>query len=296
MNPLGALNRDRGVVAHPRCPRQYPATICTHASCPGLPRALIGSDGFRRIQRRCELDGCSRHAASFSRDSAPVTQGVWSSTSPRAPGTQTADFVEFQTAWLEKAIGLGGRGSRWGRSGLEIPTGRGPVPIDYPRFDFIGLRGKLTARLCTRRPARSSSQPPLPERYTERGTARLSFTKGLSSRDSSAQRGVAPEAPPTPYHRRACWHNEGTWRTPGTAGPLLQYLSYFLSAQDRAASANPRVLPSVQDRISGPMAAMRLPPNCRSNNFRDVLPFLEPSEYFDTPGRDSEAGGVEIDA
>ena len=57
------------------------------------------------------------------------------------------DYVETQTAWLYKAVGIGVQGIKvWKALGLTMrdSTETTVLPIDYPRFDFIwDLAGKL---------------------------------------------------------------------------------------------------------------------------------------------------------
>jgi predicted TIM-barrel fold metal-dependent hydrolase len=130
---------------------RYPA-IDLHFHLASLGRGvtaarLIAAMDSVGVQSLVHLDGWPDTLQYFSREWAArypgrfinfATLQLWDEKRP--------DFVEMQTAWLDKAVEIGVQGIKiWKDLGLVYRDSTGTlIPIDYPRYDFIwDLVGKL---------------------------------------------------------------------------------------------------------------------------------------------------------
>lgn len=295
------------MVANPTVTRaRYPAIdVHFHLASlgPGLTaERLIAAMDSAGIQSVVNLDGWPDTLPVFSREFAArypgrfinfATLQLWEHKRP--------DFVELQTAWLEKAIGLGAQGIKvWKALGLELRDKAGVlVPIDYPRFDFIwDFAGKLGL------PVLMHNADPAPffqptdrfnERYTElRNSPDWSFYgKDFPPRDSLfAQRErLLRKHPNTVFIGAHMGSNEGDLRS---AGHLLDtYPNYYVDISSRLneLGRQPRATREFfiryQDRVlfgTDGGYALDTPNWSIEQFFGRYFQFLETdAEYFDYP-------------
>jgi len=145
--PTPALKVDNPVVPRAR----YPAIdVHFHLASlgPGVTaERLIAAMDSVGIESLVHLDGWPDTLQYFSREFAARYPGRFINfTTLQLGNEKRPNFVETQTAWLEKAVEIGVQGIKvWKDLGLTQRDSTGTlIPIDSPRFDFIWeLAGKL---------------------------------------------------------------------------------------------------------------------------------------------------------